>query len=104
MGLGVSIQHCFKMGSLLTEYSLGVMLGVYCSGKSGAHLNPAVTMANCIFRKFPWRKLPIYLVAQVLGAFCAAGVVYANYKSAFDQFEGYGIRTVSVMILRTIQM
>jgi aquaglyceroporin related protein len=75
--------------------SLGVMLGVYVSGKSGAHLNPAVTMANCIFRKFPWRKLPIYLVAQVLGAFCAAGVVYANYKSAFDQFEGYGIRTVS---------
>jgi len=58
-------------------------------------LNPAVTFANCIYRKFPWRKLPIYTIAQTLGAFCAAGVVYGNYKSAIDQFEGgNGIRTV----------
>jgi aquaglyceroporin related protein len=71
------------------------MLGVYVGGKSGAHLNPAVTLANCIYRKFPWRKLPIYTVAQTLGAFCAAAVVYGNYKSAIDQFEGGpGIRTV----------
>ncbi len=69
-------------------WGLGVMLGVYTSGKSGAHLNPAVTLANCIYRKFPWRKFPIYAVAQTLGAFCASGVVYANYKSAIDVFEG----------------
>jgi aquaglyceroporin related protein len=71
-----------------TGWGLGVMLGVYTSGKSGAHLNPAVTLANCIYRKFPWRKFPIYAVAQTLGAFCASGVVYANYKSAIDVFEG----------------
>jgi len=71
------------------------MLGVYTGGISGAHLNPAVTLANCIFRKFPWRKFPIYLVAQTLGAFIASGVVYANYKSAIDVFEGGpDIRTV----------
>jgi aquaglyceroporin related protein len=70
------------------------MLGVYSGGKSGAHLNPAVTFANCLYRRFPWRKLPIYAVAQTLGAFCAAGVVYGNYKSAIDQFEGHGVRTV----------
>jgi aquaglyceroporin related protein len=71
------------------------MLGVYTGGISGAHLNPAVTFANCVFRKFPWRKFPIYLVAQVLGAMCASGVVYANYKSAIDVFEGgANIRTV----------
>jgi aquaglyceroporin related protein len=71
------------------------MLGVYCSGISGAHLNPAVTFANCVFRKFPWRKLPGYLVAQVLGAFCASGVVYANYLSAIIEYEGgANIRTV----------
>lgn len=52
------------------------MLGVYASGVSGAHINPAVTFANCVFRKFPWRKFPIYMLAQVLGAMCAAGVVY----------------------------
>jgi len=88
------------------------MLGVYVGGKSGAHLNPAVTLANCVFRKFSWRKLPIYAIAQTLGAFAASGVVYANYKvsesvlskrdrdintiqSAIDVFEGgAGIRTV----------
>ena len=71
------------------------MLGVYASGISGAHINPAVTFANCIFRKFPWRKFPTYALAQILGAMCASGVVYANYKSAIDTFEGgVGIRTV----------
>lgn len=70
------------------------MLGVYVAGKSGGHLNPAVTLANCVYRKFPWRKFPVYLVAQVLGAMCAAAVVYGNYRSAIDVFEGHGIRTV----------
>lgn len=74
--------------------SLGVMLGVYCSGYSGGHINPAVTFANCVFRKFPWKKFPIYTVAQVLGAMCASAVVYGNYISAIDNFEGYGVRTV----------
>ena len=71
------------------------MLGVYTAGISGAHLNPAVTFANCVYRKFPWRKFPSYLLAQVLGAMCASAVVYANYKSAIDVFEGGAdIRTV----------
>ena len=71
------------------------MLGVYVSGLSGAHLNPAVTLSNCIFRRFPWRKFPGYFLAQLLGAMAAAAVVYANYKSAIDVFEGgRGIRTV----------
>jgi aquaglyceroporin related protein, other eukaryote len=75
--------------------SLGVMLGVYTAGISGAHLNPAVTFANCVYRKFPWRKFPGYMLAQVLGAMCAAAIVYGNYKSAIDVFEGGpGIRTV----------
>ena len=82
-------QHANKLSSL------GVMLGVYTAGISGAHLNPAVTFANCVYRKFPWRKFPGYLIAQVLGAMCASAVVYANYKSAIDVFEGGpDIRTV----------
>jgi aquaglyceroporin related protein len=71
------------------------MLGVYASGISGGHINPAVTFANCIFRAFPWRKFPIYMLAQILGAMAGAAVVYGNYKSANDAFEGgVGIRTV----------
>jgi MIP family channel proteins len=79
----------------LTLFRIGVMLGVYTGGISGAHLNPAVTLSNCLYRKFPWRKFPIYLVAQTIGALCASAVVYANYKSAIDVFEGGPhIRTV----------
>ena len=60
-----------------------------------SHINPAVTFANCIFRRFPWRKFPVYMLAQTLGAMCAAAVVYGNYKSAIDTYEGgAGIRTV----------
>ena len=70
------------------------MLGVYVGGKSGGHLNPAVTLANCLFRGHPWRKFPIYMVAQVLGAMAAAFIVYGNYKSAIDAYEGVGVRTV----------
>ncbi|EEH03543.1 aquaporin [Histoplasma capsulatum G186AR] len=78
-------------------WGLGLMLGAYCSGISGAHLNPAVTLANCIFRKFPWRKFPVYVIAQMLGGFLAAGIVYGNYRSAIDVFEGgVGIRTVGL--------
>ncbi|KIW39099.1 uncharacterized protein PV06_08910 [Exophiala oligosperma] len=81
--------------SISWGWGLGVMLGVYTSGISGAHINPAVTFANCVYRKFPWRKFPVYMLAQVLGAMCASGVVYANYKSAIDVFEGGpNIRTV----------
>jgi len=71
------------------------MLGVYTAGISGAHLNPAVTLANCVYRKFPWKKFPGYIFAQTLGAFVASGIVYANYKSAIDVYEGGpNIRTV----------
>jgi len=94
--MGVSLIHNLNdKQSLNSHNSLGVMLGVYSSGISGAHLNPAVTLANCIFRKFSWRKFPVYLLAQTLGAMCASGVVYANYKSAINAFEGGpNIRTV----------
>jgi len=50
---------------------------------------------NCLYRKFPWYKFPIYASAQVLGCFCGAAVIYGNYKSAIDVYEGgAGIRTV----------
>ena len=95
MGMGThNILH-FVLTITDISQGIGVMLGVYASGISGAHINPAVTFANCLYRKFPWRKFPVYMLAQVLGAMCAAAVVYGNYKSAIDTFEGgAGIRTV----------
>lgn len=72
------------------------MIGVFVAKRSGGHLNPAVTLANCVYRRFPWRKLPVYALAQLIGAMLGAVVVYANYVSAIDLLEGgAGLRTVS---------
>lgn len=71
------------------------MIGVYVAKKSGGHLNPAVTLSNCVFRGCPWHKFPIYFMAQLLGAMAGAFIVYFNYRLAIDNFEGGpGIRTV----------
>jgi len=65
-----------------------VCLGVYVAGGiSGAHLNPAVTVALAAKRGFAWSKVPGYIVAQVLGAFVAAVVVYFVYQAAIDSYE-----------------
>ncbi|KAL5334255.1 aquaporin-like protein [Aspergillus crustosus] len=81
--------------SISWGWGLGVMLGVYVSGASGSHLNPAVTFANCVLRRFPWRKWPIYAGSQLLGGMAAAAIIYGNYKSAIDAYEGGpNIRTV----------
>ena len=56
-------------------------------GVSGAHLNPAVTLALAMRRKFAWSKLPSYWAAQLLGAFVGAALVYFNYRSAINSFD-----------------
>ena len=78
----------------MRSWGLGVMLGVYVAGDSGAYLNPAITFCNCLFRQLPWRRFPVYFVAQILGGFVGSGIVYANYISAIDWFEGGKMRTV----------
>ncbi|XP_069380122.1 aquaporin-9-like isoform X5 [Paralichthys olivaceus] len=74
------------LGNLLTinmGFSLGVMLAVYVAGGvSGAHVNPAVSLAMMILKRLPPEKFPLYLVAQFLGAFAGASVVYGLYYDA----------------------
>lgn len=82
--------------SLNFGWAVGTALGVWVSGGiSGGHINPAVTVALATFRDFPWRKVPVFIFAQLMGALCGAGIIYANYIHAIDLFEGgRHIRTV----------
>jgi glycerol uptake facilitator protein len=69
-------------------WMIAVVLAIYVAGGvSGAHINPAVTIALAVKRGFPWTKVPHYIIAQVAGAFTAAALVYLNYKDAIKGYE-----------------
>jgi glycerol uptake facilitator protein len=69
-------------------WGLGVTMGCYIAGRiSGAHLNPAVTIALAAFRGFPWRKVVPYILVQTAGAFVAAAIVFWNYLPAFHKVD-----------------
>lgn len=69
-------------------WGFAVMCGVFIAGPySGAHLNPALTMGFAISGAFPWADVPAYVIAQMLGGFCGALLVYAFYKDHFDATE-----------------
>jgi len=84
--------------SIAWAWGLGVMLGVYVAGRiSGAHLNPAVTIALAVFKGFAWRKVAPYSIAQFLGAFVAALLVRWNYTEVLHAADpGLTIKTQGV--------
>jgi glycerol uptake facilitator protein len=74
--------------SIAWAWGIGVTLGIYVAGRmTGAHLNPAVTIALAAFRGFSWKKVLPYSAAQFLGAFLAALVVRWNYTEALNKFD-----------------
>jgi glycerol uptake facilitator protein len=69
-------------------WAMAVAFGVWVAGGvSGAHLNPAVTLAFAVRRKFAWVKVVPYWGAQVFGAFVGAALVYLVYNNAIDAFN-----------------
>jgi len=71
--------------SISLGYGLALMIGILASGGvSGGHLNPAVTLSMACLQKCKWICVPVYWLAQYLGAFIAAAVVYGIHADAIN--------------------
>ncbi|TKI08043.1 MIP/aquaporin family protein [Martelella alba] len=78
----------FGLWEICVVWGLGIALAVYLTaGISGAHLNPAVTIALWLFARFDVRKVAPYILAQMAGAFCGAALTYLLYHNLFAQVE-----------------
>ena len=80
----VSLEHSKAKDAgwlvIATGYGIAVAIAVYAVGRiSGAHLNPAVTIALAAIGSFPWSQVPGYIAAQTLGAFAGAIIVWVVY-------------------------
>ena len=74
-------------------WGMAVFIGVYASADaSGAHLNPAVTLALATLGKFGWAEVPGYLVAQFAGAALGQILVWIIYRQHFDATEEAGLQ------------
>jgi glycerol uptake facilitator protein len=71
----------YDWNTITLGWAFAVIVAVYVSGGvSGAHLNPAVTIALAVKRGFPWAKVPVYIAGQLVGAFLGALGVYLVYR------------------------
>lgn len=74
-------------------WAIGVTLGIYASGQfSGAHLNPAVTIALAVAGKFSWSLVPAYILAQFIGAMLGALLVYLAYLPHWKETKDAGLK------------
>uniref|UniRef100_A0A672YQS7 Aquaporin 10b n=1 Tax=Sphaeramia orbicularis TaxID=375764 RepID=A0A672YQS7_9TELE len=55
---------------------------------SGAHLNPVYSLSLCVLGRHPWKKLPLYSLSHLVGAFLGAATVYLQYYDAIQTFSG----------------
>ncbi|TDT67008.1 glycerol uptake facilitator protein [Hypnocyclicus thermotrophus] len=73
---------------ITTGWGFAVAIAVYITGWiSGAHINPAVTIGLASIGKFSWSLVPGYIIAQILGAFTGAVLVFFSYKQHYDESD-----------------
>lgn len=69
-------------------WGIGIATAIYLTGSlSGAHLNPAVTIACACWTDFPWRQVPRYVLAQFIGALLASAVLFIAFQGKLEAFE-----------------
>lgn len=73
-------------------WAMAVFVAVYVSAAgSGAHLNPAVSIALAVAGKFEWAKIPLYIGAQMLGAMIGQIMVWLSYRDHYDATTDSGL-------------
>lgn len=79
--------------NIVFGWGIGVFIAVIVAGPhSGAHINPAVTVGLATAGLFPWASVPGYIIAQVVGAFIGACIVYVAFKLHFDATDDQGAK------------
>ncbi|HBJ36052.1 MAG TPA: aquaporin [Planctomycetaceae bacterium] len=74
--------------TIAAGWGIAVYIGAFCSAESsGAHLNPAVTIAMILVDKLPLADAVAYIAAQFIGAMIGAALVYITYRSHFNATE-----------------
>jgi aquaglyceroporin related protein len=81
-----------KSGSQQTvwwTWGFSVMIGIYIAGgSSGAFLNPMIVMVLAVFRGFPARRIPVYILIQIFGAFIGSLLAFAVYRDSIMNLDG----------------
>ncbi|WP_026898497.1 MIP/aquaporin family protein [Daejeonella oryzae] len=81
---------------ITTGWALAVFVGVVIAAPfSGAHLNPAVTLALAMAQKFSWAKVPLFILAQFTGAMLGAVAVWLVYKDHFLKTPDKGLKSAA---------
>jgi glycerol uptake facilitator protein len=74
-------------------WGMAVAIAVYCVGQfSGAHINPAVTIGLAASGQFEWALVPGYIIAQFIGAFIGAVIVWLAYLAHWEETEDEGLK------------
>ena len=93
IGCGTVCAAIFKsaqvgLWQIVVVWTIAVTLAISATATvSGAHLNPAITFALALLRGFNWRKVPTYVISQVLGAIAGAAVNFALFHDSISAFE-----------------
>jgi len=94
---GVNLKKSFAYNSgwivITFGWGLAVAVAVYAVGQiSGAHLNPAVTLGLAFNGVFPWNEVPSYILAQMIGAFLGACIVFLHYLPHWKETEDPAVK------------
>jgi len=106
-GVSAALSHgAVTLGMAVVAPGLMVMAIIYFMGSvGGAHLNPAVTLAFAVRRNFPWRRVPGYIAAQIVGALLAATflrLMFGDVAHLGATTPGPGVNAVQALVTEIV--